>query len=200
MVRKFTEDGVRLEHDSGRQNRKRGFPQGGFCDSRCWLGWGPASHGKTLFTGPSGSGGWFGSGGADMPGDGGVVRGERGQRGEVVAALADDRQRGGEADGRLEAAHVVARAGMAVGADRREAGPDVARGGGRAQRARHAGELRRGVALFQARGDQLQKKACSPASRTAPTSPAGAAGGGSIRAGLIRAVWCSSTRPGPRPT
>ena len=44
------------------------------------------------------------------------------------------------------------------------------------------------------------KKACTPASRIAPTSPGGGLGGSSIRAGLTRDAWCSSTRPGPRPT
>jgi transposase len=44
------------------------------------------------------------------------------------------------------------------------------------------------------------KKACTPASKIASTSPGGAPGGDSIRAGLIPDAWCSSTRPGPRPT
>src|SRR3954466_7992746 len=35
-------------------------------------------------------------------------------------------------------------------------------------------ELWRALGIFRARGDHLQKKACTPASRTAPTSPAGA--------------------------
>ena len=41
-----------------------------------------------------------------MSGDGGAVWGERCQRGEVVAAVAGDRQRGGQADGRTPAAAV----------------------------------------------------------------------------------------------
>jgi len=44
------------------------------------------------------------------------------------------------------------------------------------------------------------KKACTPASKTGPTSPGAAPGGSGIRAGLTRGAWCSSTRPGPRPT
>jgi len=44
------------------------------------------------------------------------------------------------------------------------------------------------------------KKTFAPASRTAPTSPVVAPGGSSIRAGLTRGGWCSSTRLGPRPT
>ena len=61
-------------------------------------------------------------------------------------------------------------------------------------------ELLRGLALLRARRDQLQKKACTPASRIGPTSPGGARNGGSIRVGSIRPAWSSSTRPGPRPT
>jgi transposase len=44
------------------------------------------------------------------------------------------------------------------------------------------------------------KKACTPASRIAPTSPAAGPGGRRIRAGLTPGAWCLSTRPGPRPT
>src|SRR5215475_5702353 len=109
-----------------------GFTSGAVSDSRCWLGWGPASNGKTLFARSSGSGCRLGGGWSFVPGDGGVVRGECCQRGEVVAALASDRLRGGQADGRLEAADAALGAGVAAGADRREAGPDVASAGGRA--------------------------------------------------------------------
>ncbi len=54
--------------------------------------------------------------------------------------------------------------------------------------------------FFKHEGITFKKKACMPASRIAPTSPAGAPGGRRIRPGLIPAAWCSSTRPGPRPT
>jgi transposase len=54
--------------------------------------------------------------------------------------------------------------------------------------------------FFKHEGISFKKKACTPASRIAPTSPAGAPGGRHIRAGLTRGAWCSSTRPGPRPT
>ena len=46
--------------------------------------------GKTLFTRSSGAGGGFGCGRPYLPGDGGAVWGERGQRGEVVAAVSGD--------------------------------------------------------------------------------------------------------------
>src|SRR6267154_3000642 len=163
-------------------------------------GFGGHIDGKTLFTGSSGPGGRLGCRGSLVPGDSGAVRGERGERGEVVAAFSRDRQRGGIQDGRLAAAAAEERAGMAVGADRRETGPDVASGGGGAGGARHAGELRRGVAVLRPCGDHIQKKACTPANRIAPTSPGGGPAGGCIRAGLIPSAWSSSTRLGPRPT
>ena len=80
--------------------------------------------------------------------------------------------------------------------------PDLtfAGGAGRAGGARHGSELWRGVGVLRQRGDHVQKKACTPASRIAPTSPDGAPGGSSIKAGLTRDAWSSSTRPGPRPT
>ena len=46
------------------------------------------------------------------------------------------------------------RAGVVIGADRREAGTDPAGGGGRTGRTREAGKLRRGVAVLEARRDQ----------------------------------------------
>src|SRR5712671_771840 len=105
------------------------------------MGWGASIDGETLFTGSSGSGCGLGCRRSLVSGDGGVVWGERGQRGEVVAAFPRDRQRSGQEDGRLEATAAEERADVAAGADCGEAGPDVARGGGRALRARHAGEL-----------------------------------------------------------
>ena len=125
------------------------FPGKGISDSRCWLGLGASIYGKTLFDGSSRSCGRFCSGGSFVPRDGGAVWGERCQRGEVVPALAGDGECGALSDGWLAAAAFAERAGMAVGADRREAGPDVASGGGRAGGARHAGELRRGVAVLR---------------------------------------------------
>ena len=92
---------------------------------------------------------------AHLSGDDGAVWGERGQCREVVAALARERQRGSQADGWVAAAATAARARVAAGADRREAGLDLAGGGGRAGRTRHAGELRRSVALLQARRDHV---------------------------------------------
>jgi transposase len=80
--------------------------------------------------------------------------------------------------------------------------PDLtfAGGAGRAGGARHGGELWRGVGVLRQRGDHVQKKACTPANKTGPTSHAGGCGGRSIRAGLTQGAWSSSTRPGPRPT
>src|SRR5436853_7395092 len=108
---------------------------------------GPALDGKTLFARPAGSRCRFGGERSYLSGEGGAVWGERGECREVVAALARERQRGSQADGWVAAAAAAARARVAASADRREARPDVAGGGGRAGRARHAGELRGGVAL-----------------------------------------------------
>jgi transposase len=54
--------------------------------------------------------------------------------------------------------------------------------------------------FFRHEGITFKKKACTPASRIALTSPAAAPGGRRIRAGLTPSAWCLSTRPGPRPT
>src|SRR3954470_10947429 len=55
-------------------------------------------------------------------------------------------------------------------------------------------------AFFAREGITFKKRACTPASRIAPTSPAGASGGRNTRAGLTPSGWSLSTRPGPRPT
>src|SRR3979411_3237184 len=104
-------------------------------------GWvlGASIDGKTLFTGSSGPGGRLGWRGSLMPGDSGAIRRERGERGEVVAGFPRERTRGAIRDGRVAAPAAEDRAGVAGGADRREAGPDVASGGGGAGGARHAG-------------------------------------------------------------
>ena len=76
--------------------------------------------------------------GASLPGGGGAVRGQRGERGEVVAAVRGRRQRGGQADGRQAALRAGGRARLAAGAAGREAGPDVAGAAGGAGRARRS--------------------------------------------------------------
>src|ERR1051325_666321 len=93
-----------LEHDPRRLNRCGGFPGDGFSDSRCWLGLGASIDGETLFDGSSGSCCRLGGGGSLVPGDGVAVRGECGQRCEVVSALAGDRECGAVANGRLASA------------------------------------------------------------------------------------------------
>jgi len=52
--------------------------------------------------------------------------------------------------------------------------------------------------FFASAGITFKKKAGTPASRIAPTSPAAASGGRRIRAGLTLGAWCLSTKPGPR--
>ena len=153
---------------------KKGFPRIGFSDSRCWLGLGASIEWRDPIHGFTGSGGGLCCGGSKLPGDGGLIRGQRCQRCEVVAAVASDGQRGGQARWAAGGRYAAERAGMAVGADRREAGPDLAGAGGRAGRTRDRGELRRGVAVLQAPRDHVQKKACTPASRTGRRRPAAA--------------------------
>jgi len=55
-------------------------------------------------------------------------------------------------------------------------------------------------AFFAREGIMFKKRPCTPANRTAPTSPAGASGGRNTRAGLRPNIWSLSTKPGPRPT
>ena len=62
-------------------------------------GWGPASNGKTLFTGSARSGGCRGGGRLHLSRCGGAVWGERCQRGQMVAAVSGDRQCGGQTMG-----------------------------------------------------------------------------------------------------
>ena len=85
-------------------------------------------------------------------------------------------------------------------ADRPDPAPDAARAEGGAGGARGDGVAQRGVAVPAARGAAVQKKRCSPLSRPAPTSPAGGSAGGPGRPVSIHGGWCSSTRPGSRPT
>ena len=54
--------------------------------------------------------------------------------------------------------------------------------------------------FFQHEGITFKKKACTPASRIVPTSPAAGSGGRRISAGLTPSGWCLLTRLGPRPT
>src|SRR4051794_31098156 len=54
-------------------------------------------------------------------------------------------------------------------------------------------------AFFARESITFKKRACAPANRTAPISPAGASGGRSTRAVLTPNTWSLSTRPGPRP-
>jgi len=55
-------------------------------------------------------------------------------------------------------------------------------------------------AFFAREGITFKKRACAPASRIVPTSPAGASGGRNTKAGLTPDGWSLSTRLGPRPT
>ena len=156
---------------------------------------GPASNGKTLFTGPAQSRCEFSGERSHLLGDGGAVWSECGQRGEVVAALARQWQCCGQADGRAPAAAADGGARVAVGADCRKAGPGPC---GRWRPNWPSATPRRATGRCggssSTRGSRL-KKHCTPASRIAPTSPVAGSGGRHIRAGLTRSAWCSLTRP-----
>src|SRR5690242_5149679 len=57
--------------------------------------------------------------------------------------------------------------------------------------------------FFAREGITFKKRACTPVSRIASTSPrrrVGASGGRNTKAGLTPSGWSSSTRLGPRPT
>src|SRR5262249_62003383 len=80
-----------LEQDSKRLNQKEDSQIWSFVIQDAGWGWGPASNGKTLFARPAGSCDWFGCERPHVPSDGGAVWGERGQRCQVVTALAGGR-------------------------------------------------------------------------------------------------------------
>ena len=109
-----------------------------------------------------------------MPGGRRSVWSERRrERGEVIAALAGDRQRGGQADGRAaslalegERDWLLARVGKAPDLTLRALAAELA--------ARGILEPLRGVAPADPGRHHLQEKACAPASRT---SRCGAAAG-----------------------
>ena len=135
-------------------------------------GWGPAFDGKTLFAGPAGACDWLGCERPHVPGDGGAVWGECGQRCEVVAALARI----------AEKPDLTLRAVVAELAER-------------GTPASYGAVWR----FFKHEGISFKKKACTPVNRTAPTSPVGGPSGRNTRAGLTPSVWCSSTKLGLRP-
>ncbi len=96
--------------------------------------------------------------------------------------------------------HFGGRASVAAGAAGRSARSDGAVFDGRAGRARLCGQPQHGLVVAAGGGLQLQKKACSPRSRTGQRSREDASSGRSIRVDLIRGVSSSSMKRGPRPT
>ena len=86
------------------------------------------------------------------------------------------------------------------GADQADATSDAARAERRTRGARRHRLTQCGVDVPAARGAAVQKKHCSPLSRPAPTSRAGVSDGVHGRPASIRDDWCSSTKPGSRPT
>ena len=119
---------------------------------------------------------------------------------EVAPTLSCDRFGGAGQDGRAPQADSGATSGIHRGADQPDATSDAARSEGRTRRTRREGLAPRGVDVPATRGSELQKKHCSPLSRAAPTSRGGGSAGIAYRIASIQAGWCSSTRPGSRPT
>src|SRR4249920_2168643 len=93
-------------------------------------GLGASIHGETLFDRSSRSGCGVGGRWPDLPGDGGAVWRERGERGEVVATLSGDGERSGLLDGRASPSCPGRRARLVAGTAGRETGPDIAGAGG----------------------------------------------------------------------
>ncbi len=84
--------------------------------------------------------------------------------------------------------------------DHGQTGSDAPRYASRAGGTRHSSELQGGLELLSGREAELQKKACAPASKAAPTWRASARAGSGIRPRLTRNGSSSSTRPGSRRT
>ena len=177
---------------------------GGFPKARVLIqdaGWVGGQHGwrdpiRTIF----GSGWWRRWPAADLPGDGGAVWGERCQCGEVVAALAADRQRGAGQDGRSPQPILLSEREWLLA--RMAEKPDltlralVAELDERGVRASYGAVWR----FFEREGISFKKNPVRQRAGSAVDSPGGERSGRSIRAGLIPGAWSSSTRPGPRPT
>src|SRR5262249_54984759 len=89
--------------------------------------------------------------------------------------------------------------GLAVAADQGRRF-HVARAGRRARSARPEGRLSVGLGVRPCREAQLQKKAWWLASASVRTWRGDGDRGRSIKAASHLSAWCSSTRPGPKPT
>src|SRR5262245_41758610 len=159
-----------------------------------------STDGSSLFAGSSRTCCCSNRGRHELPGGSSDLQGQRCQRGEVVAALPRDGERSGAQSWRPAALCAARPAGLAAGAVGGEARHHAACAGCGTGGARDQGELLRRLALLRARRYQLQKKACTPANKTVPTSPGDGRSGESIKGGLILLAWSSSTRRGPRPT
>jgi len=129
-----------------------------------------------------------------LPGDGGAVWSECGQRGEVVAPLARRWQCCGQADGRAPAAAADGERAWLLA--RIAEKPDLTLRAVVAELAERGTPASYGAVwrFFKHEGITF-KKHCTPANRIAPTSPVAGSGGRHIRADLTRGAWCSLTRP-----
>src|SRR4030095_12492495 len=128
----------------------------------------PIIDGTSVLSGSAGTGCGGGWGGDELPPSGRNLQGQCGKRGEVVAAVPRDRQRGGAEGWRPTALRVGRRARLAADALGRAARRHAAGAPGRAGRARDRGELLRGLALLRARRHQLQKKSLHASEQDRP--------------------------------
>jgi transposase len=117
-----------------------------------------SGHAETLFTGFAGPSGGVGGGRSLAPRHRENIQRECRHSGEVVAAFPGDRERGRLGDGRASAALSGQQAGMAAGADRGKAGPDIAGDQGRAGGCGRSRELWRALGVFRTRRHYVQKK------------------------------------------
>ena len=127
-----------------------------------------SAHAETLFTGFAGPGGGIGGGRSLAPHHREDVQRERRHGGEVVAAFPENGERGGPSDGRPPAAPSGRQARLAAGADRGEAGPDVAGAPGRAGRQWDQGEPWRALGVFRTRRHHIQKKSLHASEQDRP--------------------------------
>src|SRR5580700_6707118 len=132
--------------------------------------------------------------------DGEAVFGECEQRRQMGSTLARNRQCCTEPGSGSSSAGAGRTRGLDTESDRGETGSDAGRNPRRAWQAGDQCQHWHDLELLRPPQYQLQKKACMPANRTAPTSPWRAPPGKITRAGLIQNVWCSWMKPAPVPT
>ena len=154
-------------------------------------GWGveASTNAETLFTGFTGPGGGVGSGRSLVPRHREDIRRECCHGCAVVAAFPRDGEREGSGDGGRRPRRLAGRRDWLVA--RIAEKPDLRLRALLAELAADGVKVSHGAlwAFFAREGITFRKRPCTPVSRTAPTLPAGARGGGNTRAGLMPNAW-----------